>query len=95
MRSQLTTAAAFLVLILIGLHGADELINRYSTGQLWANFRGRGQPNNYRLITYGDDPFNFVSMLIVNAMFVLMGCLACIVFIRKIRVVLSKGRSGG
>jgi hypothetical protein len=96
MRSQqLKTAAGLLVLILVGIHGAHELIQWYSTGQLWANFRSRGEPNNYRLITYGDHPFNFVGLFIVNAMFVVMGCLACIVFVRKLRMFLSKSRSEG
>jgi hypothetical protein len=92
---QLKTVAGLLVFVLVGIHGAHELIQWYSTGQLWANFRSRGEPNNYQLIMYGDHPFNFVGLFIVNAMFVVVGCLACIAFVRTLRMALSKNRTEG
>jgi hypothetical protein len=85
--------AALLLFMFVGVHGGYGLFQWYSTGQHWANFKSRGEPNNYKLIAYADHPLNLVGLLIVDAAFVVIGCIACAAFIRLLQSML-KGHSG-
>jgi hypothetical protein len=76
-----------------GVYGGHGLFQWYATGQHWANFKGRGEPNNYKLIAYADHPLNLVGLLVVDAAFVVIGGIACAAFIRLLQSML-KDRSG-
>lgn len=80
--------------MLFGVHGAYSLIQWYSTGTLWANFRSRGEPTNYQLISYNDHPLNFVGLMGLHLLFVLIGCLGCVLFVRTLRAWLKQHNSG-
>ena len=95
MSSDLWDLVVLLVFTLVAIHGAYELFQAYSTGHIWANFRSRGEPNNYRLISYTSHPFNFVGMLILDAILVFFGSITGAVFFRKLQAMLTNGQSDG
>jgi hypothetical protein len=83
-----------LIAMLMGVHGAHSIIQWYSTGALWANFRSRGEPNAYQLITYSDHPFNFIGLMGLHLLFVFFGCLGCAFFVRQLLAWLKQHNSG-
>lgn len=70
-----------LAVIFLGIHGGSNLLGWYSSGQHWASFRSRGEPNNYTLITFADHPLNLAGLLAVDVFFVIAGCAAAITLI--------------
>jgi hypothetical protein len=67
--------------ISLGIYGGYSLLGWYSSGQHWANFKSRGEPNNYTLISFADHPLNLAGLLAVDVLFVVVGCAAAITFI--------------
>jgi hypothetical protein len=83
-KSYAKALAGFLILLLMGLHGALNLIHWYSTGKLWANFSHKGEPSNYQLISYDDHPMNFIGLFGIHLLFVVLGLAGCFLFLRWI-----------
>jgi uncharacterized membrane protein len=75
------TFVALILFIALGIHGGNNLLGWYSTGEHWANFKNRGEPNNYKLITFSDHPLNLAGLLVIDVAFVVTGCAAIIVLI--------------
>ena len=78
----LKTFFVLLLFIAAGLHGGYNLIGWYSTGQHWANFRSRIEPNNYVLVSVADHPLNLIGLLVIDVALVIGGCAASLVLIR-------------
>jgi hypothetical protein len=75
-----------LAFLLMGIHSGYQLVQWYSSGTLWANFRSRGEPNNYELIAYDDHPLNFVGLFGIHVLIVVMSCAGCVLLIRRLRL---------
>lgn len=82
------------IAIIMGGHGVYSLSQWYSTGALWGNFRSRGEPNHYQLITFGDHPFNFAGLFGLHLLFILIGCLGFVFIAREMRAWLERRKSG-
>ncbi|WP_315706791.1 MULTISPECIES: hypothetical protein [unclassified Bradyrhizobium] len=82
---KLQQLVVLLFAIFLGFYGAYNLLEWYSTGEHWANFRSRGDPNNYTRITFADHPLNLASLIAIDAAFVAGACWAGIVLIRLVR----------
>ncbi len=78
-----------LVAILLIYIGASQLLQWYSGGGIWVNFKSRGESNNFRYITYADHPLNFIASLTIDALLVVMGCAMFVVSVREIKKRLS------
>jgi hypothetical protein len=72
--------------ISLGVYGGYNLLGWYSSGHHWANFKSRGEPNNYTLIGFADHPLNLAGLLAVDVLFVVVGCVAAITLIRLLLV---------
>jgi hypothetical protein len=83
--ARLKQVAGLLASILLVYIGAKELLQWYSTGGIWVNFKGRGEPNNLEYITYADHPLNFIGSLAVDTLLVVMGCATFAFLTREIR----------
>lgn len=76
------------------VHGFYQLSQWYPAGMLWANFRTKGGPSNYQLITFIDQPFNFVGLFGLHLLCVVGGCLGCVFLAREIRGWLKQHKFG-
>ncbi len=87
--ARLRQVAGLLVSILLAYIGANHLLQWHSSGGIWVNFKSRGEPNNFRYITYADHPLNFIASLTIDALLVVMGCGMFVFFVREMRKWLS------
>lgn len=77
-------------LCIMAMSGAYWLIQWYTTGTLWVNFRNAGGPNNYQLITFDDYPITFVVTFSAHVLFVLVGSLGFVVMFRKLKALRNR-----
>lgn len=71
------------ILCLMATHGIYSLTEWYSTGKLWTNFRSRGEPNNYQLITYDELAVRFIVNFSVHQLYIGIGCTVFILSSRR------------
>ncbi|WP_441278594.1 hypothetical protein AB7783_20045 [Tardiphaga sp. 172_B4_N1_3] len=69
-RSQIPGA---LIFVGAGLFGAYRLLHWFITGEVWVDFRSRGEPSDYRLITFDDYPVSFLFEFFINGLFATAG----------------------
>ncbi|MGM4896962.1 hypothetical protein [Tardiphaga sp. 839_C3_N1_4] len=81
-RSQIPGA---LIFVGAGLFGAYRLLRWLLTGEVWVDFRSKGEPNDYRLITFHDYPVSFLFEFFINGLFATAGIVGAISLARWMR----------
>ena len=76
-------AAALAVAMLLIFIGAKQLLQWFSGGGIWVNFKSRGEPNNFVSITYADHALNLTATLTLDVLLVVTGCVAIMGIFRK------------